>query len=335
MFEKAKLRKKEKALGKVIERIDAYWFYTCGSTFGLDAMNQKDIKAFGNEDDLIDRIRNCRIYKDIKALRKKGDEPAAEYIRYYEEKVAIGQYPNEFGGYDQFKDYKGNPKELTGYYKERLVMAILFALKADAAFWIDQDGSSATIKNPYPTLKKITRELGNVDNILTWPMNADFKCFINGHSGVSGYREFFRALLKAYQAHGQSPLWNETMKRLAYPHVYYEEDKDYYAACSVLCARFPDVNQELDKHVCLWYSSSSYGLNSPNMYGKLLMPYASFIEKKVEQYILFNEEYWSGSKFQEIWDYYGKLNEDAWVEVREYRKREREKEELPDLEDSD
>ncbi len=60
------------------------------------------------------------------------------------------------------------------------------------------------------------------------------------------------------------------------------------------------------------------------------MPYATLIEQKVEQYILFNDEYWnsgaSGTKFQETWDYYGFLNQEAWNEALKVKERIRNKE---------
>ncbi len=345
MFEKLKLKKKlkkqKKMFGEFITKPDVRWFESFG--FDFDIMRDADIKSLSGNEDLIKLIRNWYVYKDIKALSLPGDVQGAEYIRYYD-RCLHREFPCGEGKYEEATGIRGGYHYYYGTKcRDEPAEAILEALKADDSFWLGKKEPLDNGVSPFPilydALEGAVEPSFALDEILLWPLKWDSKAFFEGSSA---YVKFFRSLLKAYKTHGKSPLWKETIKRLTWPEVYDQKEHKRTRTCSVLCARFPDfMTEELKSKG--WVSDSSE--TGFMMYGVPLMGYAAFIEEKVEQYILFNDEYWNcsvdGAKFQEIWDYYGMINEDAYCStLRSYEKQRKmeeamkagEKEDLPPLE---
>ncbi len=335
MFEKIKLKKKNKRLSKFMDANDAHWFSEY--KWDLDVIGDRDLKKMSGDGDLIDAIKNWYVYKDIKALAKPGDMIGADYIRYFEDcyEYNPSKYPSGNGTYEY---YKGGLEGGYGLFSKGsrylgdVINAVIMALKGDDDFWYGGRESPSKESPAYATLYRATG--WGISTLLMWPLAKDPEAFFNG---TSGYAEFLRAILKAYESHGQSPLWAVTMKMLADPQVLREKDRERTRTCSVLCCVFPDWDGNIDyPGRTSWLGNFGHDTQIKDM-GRRLMPYAPYIEGQVEQHILFNDAYWKMSEgshdFQEIWDYYGKLNdkamseaiEDYWNDL-ERNKKEREEE---------
>ncbi len=339
MFEKFKAKRNEerfKAKMSAFYRAhpECEWFSDSLAERGI--IGDADITNYGDEE-LVEKIKNRYVYKEIKALRQDGDQPGEEYIRYWEKCIKNNEYPDNKGGYE--KPVLGSMRDEDN--QSYLASYVITALKADADFWYEKDNSLKREAIPYATLYKATKkELGDIKQILEWSLIADTYNFLRGNSG---YVKFARAILKAYYLHGDSLLFEKTMKRLTYVETISSTNSFYHDSGvpitigSILGIRFNLINEQEEDHLYGAFSRRiKFDLSAPSLFyvskscfrgfiGRPAIDFAGPIAEAVIKYILLNEEYWKGlepEKEKEIWKYIDKLNVQAYQEAENQRSRE-------------
>lgn len=339
MFEQFKAKRKEERFkAKMSNFYNAHpeceWFSNGLVEGGI--IGDDDITNCSNEE-LVEKIKNWYVYKEIKSLRQVEDQPGEEYIRYWEKCIKNNEYPDNKGGYEKAFGSMLSDEDNRSY----LASYVLTALKADADFWYEKDDSLKKDTVPYATLYKATKKgLGNIEVILEWGLIADTYNFFRGNNG---YIKFARAILKAYYSNGNSQLFEKTMKRLTYVETISSTNRFYHDSGvpitigSILGVRFNIINEQRDDHLygafnrkikfdllepSLFYTSKSY---FKGFIGRPAIDFVGPIAEAVIIYILLNNEYWNGldsDKEDEIWKYIDKLNVQAYQQAEELRSRE-------------